>query len=1234
MIVPSPHFDGEVPLWHHWSCFAKSKMRIADVSLVTGFDNVRPDDQDKITAFIDGKAGGGGGGGGSSTKTADGGAAAGDEGSYVIEYAKSSRSTCVVCSQKIEKDVVRVGRMERAAQFDGITPRWAHLTCTQQREKIDDASLLHGLDNLRPEDQEDARAVVEGRPIKVRMDVDGEEEDEEDGGKRGKKGKKGKAASKKKGKRGRDEDEEEEEEEDDEDDGRKKKKGKKAKTTAKGGKSGAASAAAEEEEEEAADDVDYGNMTAAQLKEECKSHELPATGAKAKLVERLTEWQSQQKQSKQKKTTAPTPSSSSASSSTASASASSSSPSSAPLTSPTKTVDPQEAEYDRQLKEESTLRWSIRDPLKQNLSTSQVKQLVEQLGLPTFGGPDRLLDTLTDVMMYGLPAACPECGHSGVYYKDGKYRCGGIASEWAKCGWTADDIEREEFSVPDGWDEHPPFDTFEFKAHVKPIAAHQHKAQQAATKQQAFSKKREEDEARKEERRQREEKEVDEANILCSLRILPHGKAFTTPLAELKAAIQAKGGAVARAVKVADVVLCVASVVEEGKGKVLKDASENAVAIVKEEWLLDSLEKKDMQPLKPYQLSTDDAALDEAQKLLDTKKQEKQQQKSGTSGDKQGSGKSGGFGKSGKSGKLRLQKGARAAVDPDSGWDENGHILEQSEDEVYSVAMSVADVQTGHNSFYILQLIEANNAASYHVFRKWGRLGTEQGHSKITQYGSKAEAVKEFCAVFLDKTGNEWRNRKSAVKKYGKFSIVEQDYSQDGEVEGIDESDAANDDSKLHPAVQSVVRMLFDVKQMQRVLLEMDIDLDKMPLGKLSRAHIQKGYDCLSEIQDLIAENNEHALIAACNKFYSIIPRSFGAKKPPLINTLDMLKAELEMVESLLDMSTAVGMLKVEKKESGGSEEGKDDKEKARPPSAIDLHYQKLKTDMRALDKDEPTYTLISQYLQNTHAETHRAYDLELLDVFELAREGEKERFSAHQHDPNRMLLWHGSRTTNYVGILSQGLRIAPPEAPATGYMFGKGVYFADSSSKSANYVFASASNNVGFMLLCEVALGKMNELTHAEYMDKPPKVRPHTAPHTPPLTAAAAVCLIACMLPSFLLPRHSPPSHLPVCLSVCLSVCLVSVAVCCAVQGYLSTKGLGSTVPDEKDYTELEDGLVVPMGKLKKISSPSSSSSSSSSSFSSPSLLYNEYIVYSVDQIRQRYMLKVKFNFKRGGLW
>lgn len=43
---------------------------------------------------------------------------------------------------------------------------------------------------------------------------------------------------------------------------------------------------------------------------------------------------------------------------------------------------------------------------------------------------------------------------------------------------------------------------------------------------------------------------------------------------------------------------------------------------------------------------------------------------------------------------------------------------------------------------------------------------------------------------------------------------------------------------------------------------------------------------------------------------------------------------------------------------------------------------------------------------------------------------GESSRFAPFKQLHNRRLLWHGSRATNYAGILSQGLRIAPPEAP------------------------------------------------------------------------------------------------------------------------------------------------------------------------------------------------------------
>jgi poly [ADP-ribose] polymerase len=83
------------------------------------------------------------------------------------------------------------------------------------------------------------------------------------------------------------------------------------------------------------------------------------------------------------------------------------------------------------------------------------------------------------------------------------------------------------------------------------------------------------------------------------------------------------------------------------------------------------------------------------------------------------------------------------------------------------------------------------------------------------------------------------------------------------------------------------------------------------------------------------------------------------------------------------------------------------------------------------------------------------------------------------------------------VGILSQGLRIAPPEAPKTGYRFGKGCYFADVRglffnllisqviSKSGAYCFANPQNPVGLMILNEVALGNMYQIPQDEYMEQ-----------------------------------------------------------------------------------------------------------------------------------------------------
>lgn len=105
-----------------------------------------------------------------------------------------------------------------------------------------------------------------------------------------------------------------------------------------------------------------------------------------------------------------------------------------------------------------------------------------------------------------------------------------------------------------------------------------------------------------------------------------------------------------------------------------------------------------------------------------------------------------------------------------------------------------------------------------------------------------------------------------------------------------------------------------------------------------------------------------------------------------------------------------------------------------------------------------------------------------------MSRAGEEERYKdspfAGKSETTRLLLWHGSRSTNCASILYHGLRIDPAGAQFGGKLFGNGVYFADCSTKSANYCRAHMSNSLGILLLCEVDVGAlpMYERVAADY--------------------------------------------------------------------------------------------------------------------------------------------------------
>ncbi|KAH7933704.1 hypothetical protein HPB49_015960 [Dermacentor silvarum] len=421
---------------------------------------------------------------------------------------------------------------------------------------------------------------------------------------------------------------------------------------------------------------------------------------------------------------------------------------------------------------------------------------------------------------------------------------------------------------------------------------------------------------------------------------------------------------------------------------------------------------------------------------------------------------------------MKLTVKGLAAVEPDSGLADIAHVYAKG-DEIYSSVLGLVDVNRGTNSYYKLQLLESDKKNRYWVFRAWGRVGTSVGGNKVEEMDSLHEAKTHFKSLFEEKTGNLWEERKDFVKQPNRFYPLELDYGQDS----VDKKQLKpSKDSKLHMSIQELICMIFDMNNFEKTMLEFEIDLTKMPLGKLSKRQIQKAYSVLTELAELIKSGgSDNQFTDASNRFYTLIPHDFGMSKPTLLKDDKLIEQKVNMLSSLLEIEVAVNLLK---------NEGDTEEDKLHP---VDFHYSQLKADIQVLDRSHDEFSLLSKYVETTHAETHRSYKLEILELFKVVKDGEAKRYKPFRKLPNRKLLWHGSRLANFAGILSQGLRIAPPEAPVTGYMFGKGIYFADMVSKSANYCCTSPSNPVGLLLLCEVALGNMYERKNAEFITKLP---------------------------------------------------------------------------------------------------------------------------------------------------
>ncbi|KQK20109.1 poly [ADP-ribose] polymerase 1 [Brachypodium distachyon] len=705
------------------------------------------------------------------------------------------------------------------------------------------------------------------------------------------------------------------------------------------------------------------------------------------------------------------------------------------------------ADLQQKLKEQSDTLWKLKDELKKHVTTAELRDMLEANGQDPCGAERHLLERCADGMLFGALGPCPVCT-SCLYYYGGQYQCSGYVSEWSKCTYTTTEPARikKKWKIPDKIKNDYLTKWFKSQKLKKPERALPPMSPQKYVGQST------------------QQSLIGEALDKLRVSVVGQSKDVADEWKQkLKFAGVNSNGRVTKDTN------CLVSCGElDNENAEVRKARRLNVPILREDYLAECIKKNRVLPFDSYRLET----------TLE----------------------------SSKGSTVTVKVKGQSAVHEASGLQDTCHILEDGKS-IYNTTLNMSDMTQGVNSYYILQVIEEDSGSECYVFRKWGRVGSEKiGGTKLEEM-SKTDAIKQFKKLFLEKTGNPWgvwEQKTNFQKQPGKFYPLDIDY---GVRQGPKRKDISRTKSSLAPQLLELMMVLFNVETYRAAMMEFEINMSEMPLGKLSKENIHKGFEALTEIQNLLDNtgNQELALresliVAASNRFFTLIP----SVHPHIICDKDDLTMKAKMLEALQDIEIASRLV--------GFDNDNDE--------SLDEKYKKLHCNITTLAHDSEDYKLVEKYLLNTHAPTHKDWSLELEEVFVLDRDGESNKYSRYKNNlHNKMLLWHGSRLTNFVGILSQGLRIAPPEAPMTGYMFGKGLYFADLVSKSAQYCYADKNNPTGLMLLSEVALGDMHELKKAMPMDKPPR-------------------------------------------------------------GKHSTKGLGKTVPLESEFVEWSDGVVVPCGK------------------------------------------------------
>jgi poly [ADP-ribose] polymerase len=352
------------------------------------------------------------------------------------------------------------------------------------------------------------------------------------------------------------------------------------------------------------------------------------------------------------------------------------------------------------------------------------------------------------------------------------------------------------------------------------------------------------------------------------------------------------------------------------------------------------------------------------------------------------------------------------------------------------------DLQSNTNKFVNVKLYNRSNEI-YFICKRTGRVGGN-GLLNVTAYINKKNAITKFKELFQEYFGYQWGSQ--PPDDIGNFYIV---IEETHETSGNPEITSDEEDMKEIEEIRFLLDTIFDIG-LDYLLKTYNFDKRKVPLGLISEKNISNAFDILNQISQLELEDDNPKLIKLCSLYFSLVPTI--SKSLKIFRSIDELQSQFELLTDLrylrsLDLSNNI------------------------------LENYRLLNSQISIVKDPDVIRKLKSYYYTNQRHSFAA-KYEIINIYQVEKNSptSSEKWETIS---NKQMLWHGTKTQNVASILKSGFLINPIGIPINGKMFGNGIYFANVTSKSMQYIVPD-ERNTGYLFLCEVALGNSLTLVNA----------------------------------------------------------------------------------------------------------------------------------------------------------